>query len=110
MPQIVELILSWIVTNGLTYAILRFDEGRMSEATLERAWPSVSRDSAILGFGPLTLPIHFLRTRTHFHSWRGVVFGLPLGLVLAALSLVVLFLGLTVLEYGFELAGLPVDD
>ncbi len=86
--DVIELILSWIVTNGLTFLVVILDERRLDERRLERAWPASSRDAAIIGFGLVALPIHFARTRGHFGSARGVlgrVLGLLLGLVIATI-------------------------
>ena len=61
--EFIVYVLSMIVTFGATYGILRFDESRLSEAQLERAWPPSSRNAAVLAFSPICLIVHFARTR-----------------------------------------------
>lgn len=43
--------------------IVRFDLGRLSDERLARAWTDASLWSAIVLFGPLSLPFHFTKTR-----------------------------------------------
>src|SRR5690242_4922003 len=107
--EVVGLVLSWIVTNALTFLVVIVDERRMDEATLERAWPSSSRDAAIIAFGILALPIHFAKTRGHLRTLRGVL-GFPLGLGMGVIAVFVVALvsGL-VLEGAARLFGLPSD-
>lgn len=105
--SLVVLVLSWILTTGLSWAAVRLDERRLSEEALERAWPVSSRDAAILGFGPLALPFHFAKTRGHFRSLRGAL-GIPLGfllgVVVGAIVLVVSGLVIDGVAWAF---GLP---
>ncbi len=51
--------------------IVRWDLGRLSGERLARSWPEASFWLAVVMFGPLCVPIHFIRTR---RSWAG--FGL----------------------------------
>lgn len=103
------LVLSWAITRALTFAVVIVDERRMSPERLERAWPPASRDAAIMAFGPLALPVHFMKTRGHLRSARGVL-GLLLGLVMGLLAVVLVAVvsGL-VLELVARIAGLPTD-
>jgi hypothetical protein len=79
----------------------------LSESQLERAWPPTSRDAAIVAFGVLALPVHFVKTRGHLGSLRGVL-GYPLGLALGVLAiLVVAFASGLVLDAIAWAAGLP---
>jgi hypothetical protein len=87
--EVIELVLSWFVTNALTFLIVIADERRMKDEMLERAWPPSSRDSAIVVFGVLALPVHFMKTRGHLGSLRGLL-GFPLGLVLGVVAIVVI--------------------
>lgn len=66
----------------LPYLIVKRDLARLSPEQLSRAWPPASFLSAVLAFGPLSLPVHFTRTRRS-------VLGFGLGLV-ACLSSVVI--------------------
>lgn len=105
--QVIELLASWIVTNALTFAVVIFDERRMTEERLERAWPASSRDAAIVGFGLIALPIHFARTRGSFRSARGVL-GIVLGLALGVIAAVVVAVVASVVLTGVYAAlGLP---
>jgi hypothetical protein len=66
-------------------AIVRYDVTRLRDERLARAWPDSSIWSAVVVFGPLCLPIHFLRTR---RNWAGLalgVFGLATAVVLISL-------------------------
>lgn len=105
--RVIELVLSWIVMNGFTFLVVILDERRLSEEALERAWPPSSRDAAIVAFGIFAVPIHFVRTRTHWRSARGLLglpWGLFLGIVAAALILVASELVLQGIAWA---AGLP---
>jgi hypothetical protein len=74
MTEILEIIISWPVTVCLVWAVLRYDEGRLTAEQLGRAWPPRSRLVATAYFGTLCLtagalfvilclPVHFWRTR-----------------------------------------------
>lgn len=88
MGEIRELVVSWVVTTALCFAVVIAHERRMSAERLERAWPPASRDAAIVAFGPLALPFHFAKTLGHFRSALGVLGilgGFAVGLAVAAL-------------------------
>jgi hypothetical protein len=85
--EVVELVLSWIVTTALSFVVVLFDERRSSEERLERAWIPASRDAALIAFGILAVPIHFIRTRGDFKSGRGLLRKLG-GLALGATAFV----------------------
>lgn len=105
--HVIELVISWIVTTALTFLVVIVDERRMSHERLERAWPEASRDAAIIAFGVLALPIHFMKTRTHFRSARGLL-GLPLGLVLGVVAIVVIaFVGGLIVTVIDWVLGIP---
>lgn len=92
MPgELLVLLLSWIVTNLASFAIVILDERHLSSARLERAWPRSSRDAAIIAFGPLAVPVHFVRTRGSLSSVRGAL-GYVLGLFLGILALALVVL------------------
>ncbi len=89
----------------LSSLVVRFDERRLNETRLERAWPPVARDNAIIGLGMLFTPLfslaavwfHFCRTRSGamWPPWRWSLRGWLLGLacamfIMAANVLVVL--------------------
>ena len=106
----IELILSWIVSTTLLFAVVILDERRfLTEEQLERAWPPSSRDAAIVAFGGLALPIHFIKTRGHLKSWHGVL-GIFLGLAFGIIALVIVSVVSGVVVYVIELAlGLPAE-
>ena len=79
MPDTLIVALSLILNSLLPYLIVRRDLARLSADRLSRAWPEASFLSAVLAFGPLSLPVHFVKTR---RSWAG----LGLGLGFCALS------------------------
>lgn len=106
----VELLVYWLVTNALAWGVVRLDERWMKEDMLERAWPSSSRDCAIVAFGPLCLFVHFFKTRAHFKSKRGLL-GFLLGPLLGvtAIALVSVVGGL-ILDAVAWMFGLPAID
>ena len=110
MHNVAELIISWIVTTGLTFAVILMDEGWMSEERLQRAWPPSSRDAAIIAFGPLAIILHFLRTRGGFRTMRRLFLGNALGYALSAGALVVVSLvGSVFINLVMMLLGQPAD-
>lgn len=101
MGEIGELLVSWIVTTALSFAVVITHERRIGGERLERAWPPASRDAAIVAFGPLALPFHFAKTLGHFRSALGVLGilgGFALGLALAALVVLAGGLALSLFE------------
>ena len=79
MSEILIFLASLILNSLLPYLIVRHDLSRLSEERLARAWTEASFLSAILAFGPLSLPVHFAKTRR-------TLLGLALGLGMCALS------------------------
>lgn len=107
--EVVLLVLSWLVTTALTYVVVLLDERWMSEGKLERAWPPSSRDAAIVAFGLLALPVHFVRTRMNLRSARGVL-GSLLGLLMGVVAFVaVALVAELVLDGLAHIFGLPTD-
>jgi hypothetical protein len=110
MRNVVELALSWIVTTGLTFAIVLLDERWMAEEALERAWPPTSRDAAIVAFGPIVLLRHFIWTRGGFRTWQRFFLGIPLGFIMGVVSLLVVSLvGTVVVNVLMMALGYPVN-
>jgi len=64
--------LSFALGIAVPAVIVRRDLGRLTGERLARAWPEASLWSAVVVFGPLCLPIHFIRTR---RSWAGLGLG-----------------------------------
>ena len=63
MAELFLLLLGVFLMSYLPYRIVRFDEQRLSSERLERAWNPASFWIAVVVFGPLSLPVHFTRTR-----------------------------------------------
>jgi len=72
---------SLIMNALLPYWIVRFDLRRLSGERLARAWTDASFLSAVIAFGPISLPIHFAKTR---RSLAG--FGLGVGLAVLSFA------------------------
>jgi protein-S-isoprenylcysteine O-methyltransferase Ste14 len=89
---VIELALGIVVP----YSALRFDLARLSPERLDRAWPSSSMWSALVAFGPLCLPFHFVKTRRS-------LWGLVLGLLVTIATLAVIAGISQLVEAGFGL-------
>jgi hypothetical protein len=99
--EVLELLVSWIVTTALTFVIVIADERRLSPARLERAWLPSSRDAAIVAFGILSLPVHFAKTRGSSKGLRGrlgYLAGFAMGIVAIGLVAVGSTLALTAFD------------
>ncbi|HWZ89729.1 MAG TPA: hypothetical protein VNW92_12790 [Polyangiaceae bacterium] len=91
MAEIFVITLAFAVSRALPYAIVKEDLEGLSPERLSRAWRDTSFLVAVILFGPLALPVHFVKTR---RSWAGLGLGLGvavgaifcIGLVEAALS------------------------
>ncbi len=82
---VAELVVQWVVVTTLTFFFVVDDERHLDEERLERAWIPASRTVALVYFGILAVPFHFIKTRGHFRSLRGFA-GLFLGLLRGALA------------------------
>jgi hypothetical protein len=80
---VVDFLLQLLLGVFLTATVVRRDMQRLPPEGLARAWNSASFWSAIVAFGPLSIPVHFVRTRRSF-------VGLALGVLWAAGVLVAL--------------------
>ena len=63
MSDALIVALSLLLNALLPYLIVRYDLARLSEERLARAWPDASFLAAVYAFGPLSLPVHFTKTR-----------------------------------------------
>jgi hypothetical protein len=77
--QLVQVIVSWVVTLPAVIVVIRTDERRLKGEALERAWPPQSRDAAI--FGLWNMGVHPLCVLIHFARTRRTLLGTGLGLV-----------------------------
>lgn len=69
----VDFVLQIVLGVVLTARVLRRDMRRLSAEGFARSWNSASFWSAVVVFGPLCIPVHFVRTR---RSVRGFLVGL----------------------------------
>ena len=85
MLDVLELLVPWFVTTTAIFALLRWDDGRMSPDDLARAWPQTSKVCAVIGFSFLAVPIHFARTRPNLRGvglallWTAAILALNVG-------------------------------
>jgi len=79
--EVLIVAVSLIMNALLPYWIVRFDLRRLSGERLARAWTDASFLSAVIAFGPISLPIHFAKTR---RSLAG--FGLGVGLAVLSFA------------------------
>ena len=63
MLDLGSVLLQFAASILVPWWILRFDESRLSALELSRSWPQASFWCSLAAFGPLTVPLHFLRTR-----------------------------------------------
>ncbi len=77
--QLVQVIVSWVVTLPAVIFVIKADERRLKGEALERAWPPQSRDAAI--FGLWNMGVHPLCVLIHFARTRRTLLGTGLGLV-----------------------------
>lgn len=85
MTEVVELVLSAALQIYISYWVIRRDERQLSGVAWDRGFPAATFWSAVVVFGPLSIPIHFIRTR---RSWAGL--GLGMLWFSAALSVIAL--------------------
>jgi hypothetical protein len=106
--EVVLLVASWALLVTFSSLVVRRDERRLDDEQLERAWPSASRDNALIGLsllgspllGLIAVALHFARTR-RFRP-LGILQGLAWTLGILVLNLLVI----TALAWAF---GLPLD-
>ena len=64
--------LSFVLNIAVPAVIVRWDLAQLTGEKLARSWPDASLWSAVVLFGPLCVPVHFIRTR---RSWTGLGLG-----------------------------------
>lgn len=72
MGQVLLFSLSFALGIAVPAGIVRRDLARLTGEALARAWPDTSLWAAVVAFGPLCVPVHFIRTR---RSALGVLLG-----------------------------------
>jgi len=115
--EVVLLVVSFAVVVTASVLVVRWDERRLDEDRLERAWPPASRDNALIGLSLLGAPLvglfavwfHFFRTRSRamWPPWRWSPKGFALGLV--AVLAIMIANAAAVLTLAYAL-GLPLDE
>jgi hypothetical protein len=81
--EVLLFTLSFLLGIAVPACVVRRDLARLRGEQRARSWPDASLWSAVVAFGPLSVPIHFLRTR---RSWKGL--GLAVAWFAAALALI----------------------
>jgi len=85
MRDVAEIVVPWVFLTLALFALVDWDESRLSRAELERAWPPASRSLALAYFGLLSVPLHFWRTRRTAlgtalgFAWAAGAFGVDWG-------------------------------
>jgi hypothetical protein len=115
--EVVVLVVSCAVLVTVSVLVVKFDERRLDDERLERAWPPSSRDNALIGLALLAAPLlglfavwfHFFRTRSRalWPPWRWSPQGFFLGI--AAVLLIMTANVAVVLTLAYAL-GLPLDE
>jgi hypothetical protein len=77
MTEVFLVALGFVLNAALPYQIVKYDLERLSGERLSRAWNQASFWSAVVVFGPLSIPVHFVKTR---RSFLGLALGLGLGI------------------------------
>jgi hypothetical protein len=77
MAEVFLVALGFVLNALLPYLIVKHDLRQLSGERLSRAWNQASFWSAVIVFGPLSIPVHFTKTRRSF--W-GLALGLGLGM------------------------------
>lgn len=73
MTSVLAVLLDLVLGVVLTAWVVRFDMRRLPPDRLSRCWNDASFWSAVVAFGPLSIPVHFTRTR---RSLLGFLLGL----------------------------------
>jgi hypothetical protein len=88
--EVLAVALQIALGIALPVWVIRRDIGHLGPERLSRAWPDASVWSAVAAFGPLSLVVHFARTRRS-------LLGFGLGIGWAALAV---FAGALVAQLG----------
>jgi hypothetical protein len=81
VKEVLQLSLQIALSVAFPALVIRWDIERLAALRLSRAWNDASFWSAVVAFGPISLIVHFTRTRRS-------LLGLTLGLVWALGNLV----------------------
>lgn len=94
MLAVLELSVQIVLGIAVPIWIIRRDIDRLGAPLLGRCWNDASLLSAAVGFGPLAVIVHFIRSR---RSFLGVLLGLTWASVVTGLTYA--------LSVAFELLG-----
>jgi hypothetical protein len=83
--KVLLFALSFALSIAVPAAIVRRDLARLSGERLARSWPDASLWSAVVVFGPISVPIHFIRTRRSLVGLGLALFWLVCSVLLIAL-------------------------
>ncbi|HEX3777419.1 MAG TPA: hypothetical protein VHV51_23265 [Polyangiaceae bacterium] len=83
MSEALVIALSFVLNAALPYVIVKRDLARLPEEKLCRAWNEASFLSAVVAFGPLSIPVHFVKTRRSL-AGLGLGLGYAAGAVLCS--------------------------
>jgi hypothetical protein len=72
MSEIIELVVSTALQIVVTWWVIRRDDRKLTGLCAARAFPPATFWIAVVVFGPLSIPVHFIRTR---RSWVGLGLG-----------------------------------
>lgn len=73
MADVLLFSLSFALGIVVPAYVVRRDVRQLSGEQLARSWPESSFWSAVVVFGPLCVPVHFMKTR---RTWFSVLLGL----------------------------------
>ncbi len=63
MVSVLAVVLDIVLGVALTAWVIRRDTRRLDPERYARSWNEASFWSAVVAFGPLSIPVHFARTR-----------------------------------------------
>jgi hypothetical protein len=78
VADVLDVALSMLIGTVGTILFVGWDERRLPPEAQERAWPLSTRLAAGLAFGPLSIPVHFFRTR---RTVRGTLAGIAIAIL-----------------------------
>ena len=73
MAEVALVVLQLALNIAVPAWLVRWDMRRLAPGQLARTWNEASIWSAVVAFGPLCLPVHFIKAR---RSWLGLILGL----------------------------------
>jgi hypothetical protein len=94
LTEVLALSLQFALSILFPVLIIRKDLARLAPLPLSRAWNDASLWSAVVTFGPISLIVHFARTRRS-------LFGLLLGLLWAGAAIALSWLVASACEQIF---------